>query len=95
MNRILGNLLRCLVGNKLSNLDSMLAQYELAYNNSVNKSTSKTPFQIFTGIQLRGISILRDIIVEEKRSIGEEALPKYMKSLHEAMKHKLEQSNQK
>lgn len=56
MNRSLGNLLRCLVGDTLSNWDSMLAQAEFAYNNSMNRSTGKRPFEIVNGIQPRGIS---------------------------------------
>ena len=35
VNRSFGNLLRCLVGNKPSNWEMVLAQAEFAYNNSV------------------------------------------------------------
>ena len=50
MNRSLGNLLRCLVGDKPSNWEVVLAQVEFAYNNSVNRSTGKTPFEIVIGM---------------------------------------------
>ena len=73
MNRSLGNLLRCLVGYKPSNWDIVLAQVEFAYNNFVNRSTNKTPFDIFTRMQPRGVSTLRDVVGEERRSVeGEE-----------------------
>ena len=69
VNRSLGNLLRCLVGYKPSNWEMVLAQVEFAYNNYVNRSTRKTPSEIVTGMQPRGISDLRDIAGEEKRSV--------------------------
>lgn len=50
VNRSLGNLLRYLVGDKPSNWEVVLAQAEFAYNNSVNRSTGKTPFEIVTGM---------------------------------------------
>ena len=55
MNRRLGSLLRYLVGNKPSNWEMVLAQAEFAYNNSMNRSIGKTPFEIFTRMQPRGV----------------------------------------
>ena len=53
----------------------VLAQVEFAYNNFVKRSIGKTPFEIITGIHPRGISDLRDVAGEEKRSVaGEELL---------------------
>ena len=49
VNRSVGNMLRCLVGEKLGNWDLMLAQAEFAYNSSVNRSTGMSPFQIVYG----------------------------------------------
>ena len=73
MNRSLGNLLRCLIGNKPSNWEMVLPQAEFAYNNSMNKSTGKKPFEIVTRMHPRGMSNLRDVVGEEKRSVvGEE-----------------------
>ena len=69
MNRRLGNFLRFLVGYKTSNWEMALAQAEFVYNNSMNRSTGKTPFEIVTRMQTRGISELRDIAGEEKRSV--------------------------
>ena len=69
MNRSLGNFLRCLVGEKPSNWELVLAQTKFSYNNSMNRSTRKTPFEIVTGMQPRGISNLRDVASEEKRSV--------------------------
>ena len=68
MNRSLGNLLRWLVGNNPSNSEMVLAQVEFSYNNSMNRSTRKTPFEIVTRMHPRGISDLRYVVGEEKRS---------------------------
>ena len=89
MNRSLGNLLRCLIGNKPSNWEMVLEQAKFAYNNFVNRSIGKTPFEIVTRMQPRGISDLRDIVHEERRSIAGEEF------LHKEVKLRLEQSNQK
>ena len=42
----LGNLVRCLVGDKPKGWDLTLPRAEFAYNNYVNRSTSKSPYQI-------------------------------------------------
>eukprot|EP01018_Ginkgo_biloba_P002204 Gb_36326 [translate_table: standard] len=46
VNRSLGNLLRNLAGSKPKQWDQVLAQAEFAFNESVNRTTGKTPFQI-------------------------------------------------
>ena len=93
MKRNLGNLLRCLVANKPSNWEMILAQAEFAYNNFVNRNTGKTHFEIVTRMQPRGISYLRDIVDEESRiNVGED-FSNFMKSLHKEVKLRLEQSN--
>ena len=72
MNRRLGNFLRFLVGNKPSKWDMILTQAKFAYNNSMNRSTRKTPFEIVTGMQPRGVLDLREVVGEEKRSVARE-----------------------
>ena len=61
VNHSLGNLLRCLVGDKPKGWDMILPQAEFAYNNSVNRSTGKSPFQIVYGNSLRTASELRKL----------------------------------
>ena len=72
----------------------VLTQAEFAYNNSVNRSTGKTPFEIVTGMHPRGISDLRDVAGEEKRSATGEEFSNFMESLHKEVKLRLEQCNQ-
>lgn len=95
MNRSLGNFLRCLVGNKPSNWEIVLAQAEFAYNNFVNRSIGKTPFEIVTGMKPRGTLDLRDIFGEEMGSFAREEFVDFMESLHKEVKLRIEQSNQK
>ena len=44
VNHSLGNLLGCLVVDKPKGWDMILPQEKFAYNNSINRSTSKSPF---------------------------------------------------
>ena len=48
----------------------------------MNRSTGKTPFEIVTRMHPRGISDLRDVAGEEKRSATGEEFSDLMKSLH-------------
>ena len=60
VNISLGDLLRSLVMKHHDSWDNILPQAEFAYNDSVNQSTSKSPFQIVYGTQPRGVSELRE-----------------------------------
>ena len=84
-------MLRCLVGDKLSIWTDVLAQAEFAYNNSVNRSTGKTPFEIVNGMKPRRVPELRDLIVDkDKRSLEGDEFVEFMSSLHKEVKLKLE-----
>lgn len=63
VNRSLGNLLRCLVGDAIKTWDSKLPQAEFAHNHALNRSSGFSPFQVIYGIIPRGpvdISTLPD-----------------------------------
>jgi hypothetical protein len=70
VNQSLGNLLRSLVIEYHSQWNQILSQADVAYNDSLNKSMRKSPFQIAYGINPRGVSELRDLEHNEFRSAG-------------------------
>jgi hypothetical protein len=72
VNKSLGNLLRSLVTEHHNQWDQILPQVEFSYNDSPNRSTGKSPFQILYGMQPRGVSELRDLEQSETRSTGAE-----------------------
>jgi hypothetical protein len=62
VNKILRDLLRSLVTEHHSQWDQILAQAKFEYNDSVNMSTGKSPFQIVYGMNPKGFSELRDLM---------------------------------
>ena len=54
VNRSLGNLLRCLVGDNARTWDQKLSQAEFAHNHAVNRSTGFSPFQVVYSVVPRG-----------------------------------------
>jgi hypothetical protein len=94
VNKSLGDLLRSLVTEHHSQWDSILPQAEFAYNDSVNRSTGKSPFQVVYGMQLRGVSELRDSGQTATSSASAEELAEVMKELHSQVKEQLQNSSQ-
>jgi hypothetical protein len=86
VNISLEDLLRSMVTEHHSQLDTILPQVEFAYNDSVNRSTGKIPFQIVYGMQPRGISELRDSEQNATRSASAEDFAEAMKELHSKVK---------
>jgi hypothetical protein len=86
VNRSLGDLLRSLVTEHHSQWDNILPQAEFAYNDSVNRSTGKIPFQIVYGMQPGGISELRDSEQTVTRRASAKDFTEAMKELHSQVK---------
>ena len=53
-NRLLGNFLRCLVGDAIRTWDSKLPQAEFAHNHALNRSLGFCPFQVVYDLISRG-----------------------------------------
>jgi hypothetical protein len=94
VNKSLGDLLRSLVTKHHSSWDNVLQQAEFAYNDSVNQSTGKSPFQVVYEMQPRGVSELRDLEHTATRSASVEEFTEAMKELHSRVKQRLHDSNQ-
>ena len=88
-NRSLGNLLRCLSQQYGAAWDTILPQAEYAFNDSVNRSTGLTPFQIVYGNHPRGILELRDIKQMERTSAQAQDFAQVMKEVQEQVKDRL------
>jgi hypothetical protein len=67
---------------------------EFSYNDSPNRSTGQSPFQIMYGMHPRGISELRDLEKNEFKSVGVEDFATKMQELHNKIKERLHNSNQ-
>ena len=74
--------------------DQILPQAEFAYNDSVNQSTGKSPFQILYGTQPRGVSELRETEQAGTSSASAEEFAEAMRELHAKVKQRLQKSNQ-
>ena len=86
VNRSLGDLLRSLVIEHYSSWDHIFPQAEFAYNDSVNRSTGKSPFEIVYGRQPRGVYELRDSEQIMTTSASTEEFAEAMKELHSRVK---------
>ena len=82
VNRSLHNSLRCLVGDKPKGWDLILPQVEFSYNNSMNRSTGRSPFQIVYGSSPRTAPKLRKMEQGERTSVDVEDFVEHVKNLH-------------
>ena len=87
--------MRSLVVDHPKQWDQLLAQVEYAYNDSPNRSTCKSPFQIVYGMHPRGVHELHDLGSAKKRSVDGEEFVDVIHEMHEEVKQKLQSSNLK
>jgi hypothetical protein len=92
--RSLGYLVRSLVTEHHSQWDHILPKAEFSYNDSLNRSTGKSPFQIVYGMQPRGVYELKDSEQNETRSASAKDFVEAMKELHSQVRERLQNSNQ-
>jgi hypothetical protein len=90
----LGDLLRSLVTEHHSQWDHIQPHAEFAYNDSLNRRTGQSPFQIVCGMKPRGVSKLKDSKQNEFRSASAEDFAEGMKELHSQVKEQLQSSSQ-
>ena len=68
VNRVLGNILRCLTKEYGKIWDVVIPQEEYAYNDSRNRTIGKSLFESVYGMHHRGVCELRDLGRMEHRS---------------------------
>ncbi|MGV7343202.1 hypothetical protein PJI17_31380, partial [Mycobacterium kansasii] len=95
MNRTLGNLLRCISGEKSKQWDLSLSQAEIAFNNIVNRSTGKSPFQIIYGRVPRHTLDLVPLPKHPGTSIAAEYMADKIMGIHAEVQPKLHASNER
>ena len=83
VNRSLGDLLCCLVGEHINNWDQILPVAEFAYNSSVNRFTGRSPFEIVTGLLPTKHIDLVPLPIEARPSVEVEAFSKHIQDLHD------------
>ncbi|GJW99531.1 putative reverse transcriptase domain, zinc finger, CCHC-type, aspartic peptidase domain protein [Tanacetum coccineum] len=95
VNRSLGNLLRCLVGENIRKWDLVLPQVEFAYNRSCSQTTGKSPFEIVYGCNPLSPLDLVPLPVTSNYSSDADVRAEKIKELHEQVRGKIEKQNQK
>ena len=75
--------------------DLALAQVEFSYNDTPNRSTRMSPFQIVFGMNPRGVYELINLGKQETRSEKVEEFAKKMYKLQEDVKGRLQESSGK
>ena len=94
VNRSLGDLLSCLVGEHINNWDQILPMVEFAYNSSVNRSTGRSSFEIVIGLLPRKPINLVPLPIEARPSVEAEAFSKHIQDLHDDVRRKISLNNE-
>ena len=95
VNRSLGNLLRCLVGNNPKEWESVFPLVKFAYNASINRSTNSSPFEVVYGSNPSSILDLTPLPLSNKVHPKGVEMVELMKQTHEDIKRNIEANNEK
>ncbi|CAL2237612.1 unnamed protein product [Prunus armeniaca] len=93
VSRSLGNLLRCLVGEHIKSWDSVLPIAEFAYNNSVNRTTGMSPFEVVYGHKLRAPIDLMPMSASHRSSASANEFACHIHDLHAEIIQRINKSN--
>ena len=93
VNRSLGNLLWCLVGEANWNLDSILPIAQLAYNSFVKRFIGASPFEVVHGYTPRKPLDLLPMSLHVRISKFAEAFAQHIHELHNEIRKKIQVSN--
>ncbi|GJZ59325.1 putative reverse transcriptase domain-containing protein [Tanacetum coccineum] len=95
VNRSLGNLLRCLVGDHVKAWDQKLCQAEFAHNHAVNRSTGFSPFQVVYSAQPRGPLDLMSLPVSGSVPKKVQDFVEGLREVHKVVRDNLVRANSK
>ncbi|KAL6327807.1 hypothetical protein AAG906_025727 [Vitis piasezkii] len=88
-NRSLGNLLRCLVADHVTNWYMVLPHVELAFNNSVNMTIGCTPFEVVYGFRHSTPLDVNSLPLPPRPSEAALDFSSYLQDVHEECKRNL------
>jgi hypothetical protein len=83
VNWSLGNFLKSLIGDKPGQCDLVVAQAELAYNSSMNRSMGKSSFQVVYGRSPKDVVDLVNLPEVKDRSVDANRFAKSIHDIHE------------
>ncbi|KAI5321495.1 hypothetical protein L3X38_030566 [Prunus dulcis] len=89
VNRSLRDLLRCLVGDKPGNWELLLPVAEFAYNNSVNRSIGKSPFEMVNGFSPRSPVDLVALPMAARASDYATSFAEHIRQLHDDVRRQI------
>ena len=95
VNRTLGNLIRCISGEKPKQWDLALSQVEFAYNSSVSRSTGKSPLAFVYCMPPKHALNLIPLLELPRVSQAAENMAERIQTMQEEVRQKLEVTNAK
>lgn len=95
VNRSLGDLLRCLVGDHVANWEQLLPIAEFAYNSSINRSTGCSPFEVVTGLQPRKPIDLINLRPSARSSAEAKSFASHIREIYDDVRRKIALSNER
>ena len=93
VNRSLGNLLRCLIGENHRNWESILPLAEFAYNSSLNRTINTSPFEVVYGNKPLSVLDLAPLPLSKKENVRATEMTDFMQSIHAQVKERIEHFN--
>lgn len=81
--------MRCLVADHVTSWDTVLPHAEFAFNNSVNRSTGCTPFEVVYGFRPRTPLDVNSLPLPARPSGAAEDFSSYMQDIHDECKRRL------
>ena len=95
VNRSLGNLLKCLIGENVKTWESILPIAKFSYNNSINRSIGMSPFEVVHGYTPRRPLDLLPMSLHDRVSMSAVEFASHMHVLHKEINKRIHASNLK